>query len=87
VYKLLAKKMARRLQPMLEQIIRPNQTSFMKGHNIIDNVFLAFEMLDWAAESNQPMAMLLLDFEKAYDRVEWGFLEGAMATLGFDNNG
>ena len=84
VYKLLAKPMARRLQPMLNDIIRPNQTRFIKGRSIIDNVFLAFETMDWAVESQQPMVMLLLDFEKAYDRVEWKFLEGTMQALGFD---
>ena len=26
---------------------------------------------------------VLLDFEKAYDRVDWDFLEGTMARLGF----
>jgi hypothetical protein len=46
VYKLLAKTMVRRLQPMLGQLIRPNQTGFLKGRSIIDNVFLAFEMMD-----------------------------------------
>jgi hypothetical protein len=31
------------------------------------------------------MVMLLFDYEKAYNRVEWGFLEGAMVALGFDS--
>jgi hypothetical protein len=65
------------------QLVRPNQTGFMKGRSIIDNVFLAIESMDWAVETSQPMVMLL-DFEKAYDRVEWGFLEGALTKLGFD---
>ena len=29
------------------------------------------------------MAILLLDFEKAYDRVDWGFLEETMLHMGF----
>jgi hypothetical protein len=43
-------------------------------------------MMEWAVESNQPMVMMLLDFEKAYNRVEWEFLEGTMDALGFDRN-
>jgi len=31
--------------------------------------------MEWAIESFQDMVMLLLDFEKAYDGIEWGFLE------------
>jgi hypothetical protein len=50
-----------------------------------DNIFLAFEMIDWVVESNQPMVMLFLDFGNAYDKAKWGFLAGLMAVLGFDN--
>jgi hypothetical protein len=85
VYKCIAKLLARRLQPWLTQLIRPNQTGFMKGRSIIDNVFLAIESMEWATETSQPMVMLLLDFEKAYDRVEWGFLDGTLNKLGFNS--
>ena len=72
-----------RLQLLLDYLIRPNQTDFIKRRSIIDNVFLAYESIEWAVESAQPMVMLLLDFEKTYDKVEWGFLEGRMDVLGF----
>ena len=57
----------------------------MKGRSIIDNVFLAIKTIDWATETSHPMVMLLLDFEKAYDRVEWDFLEGTLNKLGFNS--
>ena len=75
--------MTRRIQPLLSQIIRPNQTSFIKGHSIFDNDFLAIETMDWTVESSQPMILLLLDFEKAYDMVEWDFSEGTIVAPGF----
>jgi hypothetical protein len=68
---------------MLPQLICPNQMGFMKGRSIIDNVFLASESMEWALETKQPLVMFLLDYEKAYDRVEWGFLEGSLSSLGF----
>ena len=39
-----------------------------------------------ARKSNQDLAVLLLDFEKAYDRVDWSFFEGTMAKMGFAEN-
>ena len=32
------------------------------------------------------MALLLLDFEKAYDRVDWDFLQGTMLRFGFEDS-
>lgn len=85
IYKIIAKTMAIRLQQLLNTIIRSNQIGFFEGRSIIGNVFFAFESMEWAIESNQPMVMLLLDFEKAYNKVEWGFLEGTMAAMAFCN--
>ena len=39
--------------------------------------------MEWARQSHQPIAIMLLDFEKAYDRVDWDFLEGSMLRMGF----
>jgi hypothetical protein len=71
LYKILAKTLARRLQTFLSSIIRPRQTSFVDGRSILDNTFLAQEAQDWAKESNQDLVLLLLDFEKAFDRIQW----------------
>nr|PNR34595.1 hypothetical protein PHYPA_024412 [Physcomitrium patens] len=43
---------------MLNDIIRPHQTGFLKGRSIIDNIFLAFKTMEWAIESAQPMNYL-----------------------------
>ena len=49
----------------------------------MDNIFLVFEAIKWALDDKHELTMLLLDFEKAYDRVSWTFLCIAMEKMGF----
>ncbi|XP_057825619.1 uncharacterized protein LOC131037482 [Cryptomeria japonica] len=39
--------------------------------------------MHWAKADNQKVAMVLLDFEKAYDRIEWPFVRGMLQAFGF----
>ena len=83
LYKIVAKVYANRMKPLLHNWILPSQTGFVPNRCILDNIFLAFESIAWARESQQELSMLLLDFEKTYDRVNWTFLRMVMAKMGF----
>ena len=83
-YKILAKALSLRLQPMLPQLIHVSQTGFIKERSILDNIFTFGEASAIATKTKQDLTVLLLDFEKAYDRVDWGFLEGTLIQFGFD---
>jgi hypothetical protein len=85
VYKILAKALAGRLQAFLPGVIRPNQTSFVEGRSILDNVYTTQDSLDWVVESDQELVLLLLDFEKAFDRIEWNFLFTTLSKLSFSD--
>ena len=83
LYKIVAKVYANRMKPLLHNWILPSQTGFVPNRCILDNVFLAFEAIAWTRENQQELTMLLLDFEKAYDRVNWTYLREVMAKMGF----
>jgi hypothetical protein len=82
-YKIIAKVYASRMKPLLHHWILPSQTGFVPNRGILDNIFLAFEAMEWTMENKQDLSMLLLDFEKAYDRVNWTFLRQTMQKMGF----
>jgi hypothetical protein len=87
IYKLIAKVLANRLKWVLGEIISPNQSAFIPGRLITDNVLIAFEALhtmDSRLSGKEGYVALKLDMSKAYDRVEWDFLETVMRRLGFD---
>jgi hypothetical protein len=54
------------------------------GKSILDNDFLAHESLEWAIESGQDLVPLLLNFEKTFYKIEWGFLFPTLSKLGFN---
>lgn len=83
LYKIVAKAYANRMKPLLHHWNLPSQTWFVPNRCILDNIFLAFEAIEWTLENKQELCMLLLDFEKAYNRVNWTFLRQTMHRMGF----
>ena len=67
---------------LLPDLIHDTQTGFVQDRNILDNIFTFSEATEWAQHNGQHLGVLL-DFEKAYDRVDWSFLEGMLLRLGF----
>jgi hypothetical protein len=86
IYKVVSKCMVNRLRPMLQDIIAPNQSAFIPGRMITDNALIAFECIHSLQNINDRKGKFCaykLDLAKAYDRVDWTFLEGVLNKLGF----
>lgn len=86
LYKIVSKMMENRLKPMLETIISIEQSAFVPRRLITGNALVAFEIfhaMKRRGEGKEGTVAMKLDMSKAYDRVEWGFLERVMYKLGF----
>jgi hypothetical protein len=81
-YKIMAKALQRRLQPLLSKVISPDQTAFLPYRYILDNVLVLHESIAWAHELEQDMALFKLDFCKAYDTVHLPSLFQIMRAFG-----
>ncbi|KAG1655855.1 hypothetical protein FOA52_006229 [Chlamydomonas sp. UWO 241] len=87
-YRILAKVLATRWTPLLAAVVGPEQTAFLAGRCISDNICLT-QMLPGllaanAAEGVGPTgaALALLDFRKAYDTIDRGCLLAVMEAVG-----
>jgi hypothetical protein len=81
------KVLAARLKGILDDIISPNQSAFVSGRLITDNILVAYEMTHFLKnkrQGNRGYLALKLDMSKTYDKVEWDFVEAILKKLGFN---
>jgi len=84
LYKLITKTLTIRLESVADKIIHGNQTAFMKGRNIMTGILCLHEILHETKKRKEIGIILKLDFEKAYDKVNWKLLFECMEKRGFN---
>ena len=86
LYKLVSKVLANRLKRILPQIISKSQSAFQSDKAVSDNILVAFETLHHMKTKKYGKVGHMaqkLDMSKAYDRLEWIFLQKIMEKMGF----
>lgn len=89
IYKISSKVLTNRLKLVLPSLISHHQGAFVPGCMISDNTILATEIANFLFKfkrGKKGFMDLKLHISKAYDRVDWVFLRGVMATMGFPSN-
>ena len=81
-YKIIAKALTNRLQKIMPEIIQEEQTCGVKGRNIHDNLMILRDTVDYVNNENIQTAMLSIDQEKAFYRIEWNYLYSVMEKMG-----
>ena len=82
-YKLASACLANRLKKVLPDLISKDQTGFMAGRYIGENIRIVYDLLHYTEEENKPGLLLLIDFEKAFDSVSWKFIDKVLDFFNF----
>ncbi|KAL3675635.1 hypothetical protein R1sor_025583 [Riccia sorocarpa] len=84
IYKIISKLLANRVRIVIPKLIDKQQTGFVMGRRITDNVLSVKLGQEWEEWTSQNILFVKLDFIKAYDRVDHAFLWRTLECQGFD---
>ncbi|GAU36456.1 hypothetical protein TSUD_166220 [Trifolium subterraneum] len=83
LYKILAKVLANRLRQVVRSVVSEVQSAFVVARQILDGIMIANEIVDDARRHRKELVLFKADFEKAYDSVDWGYLDDVMRQMAF----
>ena len=81
-YKLISKVAALRLKPFLDSSISPQQFGFLKNRQIHEPVAITREVLHSVKLMKKSALILKLDLTKAFDRVDWTYIQLILIQIG-----
>lgn len=84
--KIITKVIANRVKQTLPEVIDMEQSAFVQGRLITDNALIAMECFHWLKKKRKGkkgVMALKLDMSKAYDRLEWSFVEQVLKSMCF----
>ena len=82
-YKIATKAIANRLKNVIPKLIDNDQTGFIEGRFIGENILLIDSIIKYASSKNIPGLLLFVDFKKAFDSLDWTFIIRTLENFGF----
>ena len=85
-YKLLSGVLAKRLKTVLPEIISSEQKGFLKGRYIGENIRTVYDLMDFLSKQAKSNLLLLIDFQKAFDCLEWSYIIQVLEKYNFGSD-
>ena len=82
-FKIFTKVATNRLNKVAQTVVSPMQTVFLPGRNIMEGVVILHETIHELHTKKRNGIIFKIDFEKAYDKVKWSFLQQTLRMKGF----
>ncbi|KAJ0518638.1 putative RNA-directed DNA polymerase [Helianthus annuus] len=83
VNKVVSKVLVNRLKGAINKLISEEQTTFLANRSIMDGPLILNEVISWLKRTKKLGMLFKVDIEKAYDTLNWGFLESIMVQMNF----
>ncbi|GJV21152.1 uncharacterized protein Tco_1370172 [Tanacetum coccineum] len=84
LFKFISKIIANLIKGYLGDLVSINQSAFIPGRRILDNILLTQELIrNYHRKRGPPRCAFKVEIQKAYDTVEWGFLRSILVGFGF----
>ena len=81
--KIGSKAIAKRLETVLPHIIHYDQNAFVKGRTLFDAARTISDVMEFTKMPDYKGIMTAIDFEKAFDSLNWNFLLKSLEFFGF----
>lgn len=59
------------------------QSAYIEGRNILDGPLIINEILSWTKKVKKKVLLFKVDFDKAFDSVNWDYLDTVLSQMGF----
>ena len=88
VYKIVSKILVAWLRPLLGKLISPCQSAFIPGRKGMDNAIIVQELINTISrkKGRHGFMAVKIDLEKAYDKLEWGFIREMLIRINLPQN-
>nr|XP_025628354.1 uncharacterized protein LOC112721509 [Arachis hypogaea] len=71
------------MRRVIPDLVGETQSAFVQGRKIHDAALIACEIVQWLKQRKKKSEIIKLDFQKAYDRVKWKFVDIVLQKMGF----
>nr|KAJ0204712.1 hypothetical protein LSAT_V11C500243130 [Lactuca sativa] len=85
LYKVVSKILASRLKAVVGFVVDEVQSAYVEGRHILEGPLIINKVFSWAKNTKENLFVLKIDFEKAFDSINWGYLDSMMEQMGFSN--
>lgn len=68
---------------VISSIVNEVQMAYVESRQILDGPLIINETISWAKQNNRKLMVFKVDYDKAFDSINWNFLDSILALMGF----